>query len=150
MVKQTDIFLSINKLLVEAFPNFVVYVQDCPKDFKRPSFLIEFVRLSQIDVCRQSVEKTIYLTITCFNEKDKYGRSDMEKLADIQDTVLQLFLKGYVMVEDRAIKVKSSAGGMDTDMAAYIYLQFEYFDNRTDEEDQTPLAASVNTRIKEV
>ncbi len=148
MVKQNEILLAINLLLVAAYPEYTVYIQECPKNFDRPSFKIENVRISQIDVCRSTVEKTVYYTITCFATTDDYYRTNPEELTDLQDTILQKFLPGYVTVGDRAIKVKGSTGGTDTDRA-YIDLQFEYFDNRTDEVDQTPLITSVTTNIME-
>ena len=146
MVKQNDIFTAINKLLVALYPNYTVYIQECEKDFDRPSFMIELMRISQIDVCRASVEKTVYCTITCFSTTDDYYRSNPEELTNLQDTILQKLQIGYLKVGDRAIKVKASAGGTDPDRA-YIDLQFEYFDNRTDEAEQAPLTTSVTTKI---
>lgn len=149
MIKQTDILTAINRLLIEVYPEYMVYIQACPKDFERPSFLLEIIRISQTDICRSSVEKTVYFTVTFFAETDKYYRSDPEELADIQDTILQHFNIGYVMVGDRAIKVKGSSGGIDADRA-YIDLQFEFIDNRYDNVEQEPVATSVTTRIQEV
>jgi hypothetical protein len=148
MVKQSAILTAINRLIVEAFPYNTVYIQGCPKDFNRPSFMLEYIRLSQRDATRKAIEKTVYFTITCFTPVDKYYRSDMDELANLQEETLQLFSSGYITVGDRALKVQGSTGGMDTDRA-YIDLQFEFFDNRTDAEDQTPLMSSVTTRIQE-
>ena len=146
MIKQIEILTEINRLLVSSFQEYAVYINACPKDFIRPSFLLEFVRLSRTDANFSTVEKTAYYTITCFTPVDNYYQSNAEDLINLQDGVMQLFLQGYINVGDRAIKVKSSTGGMDIDRA-YIDLQFEYFDNRTDEEDETPLITSVTTRI---
>jgi len=149
MVKQSDVLKGINKMIADAYQTHPVYVHKCPKDFARPSFLLEFIRRSPIDKCKLSVEKTFYFTITCFTELDKHSNADPEELADIQEDVIQLFTQGYVLAGDRAIEVKASTGGMDDDRA-YIDLQFEFFDNRTEKEDTTPLITSVNTRIQEV
>jgi hypothetical protein len=149
MVKQKDILQAINRMLIAVYPDYTIYIQDCPKDFDRPSFMIEFVRTNQIDVSRTTIEKTVYYTITCFTIIDEYYRSDPEELADLQETILQKLLIGYLLVGDRALKVKASTGGLDPDRA-YIDLQLEYYDNRTDEADQTPLATSVTTKIQEV
>lgn len=148
MIKQSDILTAINRLIAARFPDYTVYIQACPKDFKRPSFMIKYVKLSQTDVCHSTVEKTVYFTITCFTPVDKYYRSDMDELADLQDETMQLFTPGYVTVGDRALNVQGSTGGMNLDHA-HIELQFVYFDNRTEAEDQIPLMASVSTRIKE-
>lgn len=147
MVKIKDIFIAINKRLVEAYPSYTVYAKYNPKDFKRPSFLLEFIRNSQIDICRTSVEKTVYFTITCFTKVDKYNYADPEELAELQEGVMQLFNEGYIVVGDRAIKVKSSAGGIDDDQA-YVDLQFEFVDNRSDETDEKPIMAEINTRME--
>lgn len=149
MVKINDIFDSINKLIISPFPTDTVYPQSCPKDFDRPSFLIEYIKTTKIDINRTTVEKTAYFTITRFVEKDEYYRSNRLLLAEHQETIVDLFNIGYVTVGDRAIKVKSSTGGIDVDRA-YIDLQFEYFDNRTDAEDTTPIITSVTTNLTEV
>lgn len=147
MVRINDIFIAINKKIVEAYPSYTVYTKYNPKDFKRPSFLLELIRNSQIDICRTSVEKTVYFTITCFTEVDKYNHADPEELAELQEGVIQLFNEGYIVVGDRAIKVKSSAGGIDDDQV-YVDLQFEFVDNRSDETDEKPIMAEINTRME--
>lgn len=139
---------AINEIIIKPYPDSTVYVQACPKGFDRPSFWLEFVRHTQIDVSRNTVEKTVYFSITCFAQVDNHYRSDPDELSAIHDNVISLFDKGYINVGDRAIKVKSSTGGMDIDRA-YIDLQFEFFDNRTDEREDLPLIASVHTNIKE-
>ena len=147
MIKRTDILTAINRLLVEKYPNTPIYIQSCPKDFLRPSIMLETVRISPRDVTHSSVEKTVYITITCFTEEDKYSRLNQEELANMQDSIIEFFSRGYVVVNDRAIKVQSSTGGMNED-EAYIDLQFEFFDNRTDDEEQDPIATSVTTRLE--
>jgi hypothetical protein len=148
VVKINDIFDSINKLIISPFPTDTVYIQRCPKDFDKPSFLLEYIKTSKRDINRSTIEKTAYFTITRFVEKDEYYRSNPLLLAEQQETIVDLFNIGYITVGDRAIKVKSSAGGIDTDRA-YIDLQFEYFDNRTDAVDATPLMTSVTTNLQE-
>ncbi|WP_029502495.1 phage tail terminator family protein [Lachnoclostridium phytofermentans] len=148
MVKQVEILRSINRILADSFPNYTVHINTCPEKFTRPAFLLELVRSSQTDANRTTVDKTVYYTITCFTTVDNRYKSDAEELIDLQEKVLQLFTtQGYVTVGDRAIKVSGSTGGLDIDRA-YIDLQFEYFDNRTDEEDSTPLITSVYTKIR--
>jgi hypothetical protein len=148
MIKQSDILTAINRMIGAAFPNYTVYINACPKDFARPSFLLKYIKLSQTDATRFTVEKTVSITITCFVSVDKHDRSDMDELANLQDQVIQLFLPGYIKVGDRALKVLSSTGGIDPDRA-YIDLEFNFFDDRTDVEDMNPLIASVSTIIKE-
>lgn len=149
MVTAIEIMTGVNTVLVEIAPEYKVYPQRCPKDFKRPSFLIEYVRTSRRDMNKSTVEKTVYLKITCFVEKDAYYRSDTDELAEIQEKIMQAFTERHLTVNDRAIKMQSSTGGFEEDMA-FIDLQCTYFDNRTDAVDTTPLVASVNTNLEEV
>ena len=149
MIQLNDIMTGINIALVAALPEYKVYPQRCPKDFKRPSFLLEYVRTSRKDINRSTVEKTVYFKITCFIKVDDYYRSEADALSGIQENVTQLFSVGYVNVDDRAIKVQSSTGGFEDDRA-YVDLQFQFFDNRTDAMDTTPLVASVTTNLEEV
>lgn len=150
MIKTTDLYNSINKVIVKLYPSVIVYTPErIPKDFKRPSFLIEHIKNSRMDINRTTVQKTDYFTITAYESVDKYNRADVLKLIDIQDTLLNGFGVGYLIVDDRAIKVKSSSGGTDTD-AVYIDLQFEYFDNRYESQETEETIQSVKTTIKGV
>lgn len=148
MVTIRDLTNAINELIIKSYPNSTIYIKDCPKDFDRNSFWLEYVRLSQTDASRHTVEKTVYFSITCFAPVDKYFRAEPDELSGIHDNILSLFEKGYVKVKDRFIKVKSSTGGIDLDRA-YIDLQFEFFDTRSDVSEELPLIASVHTKIKE-
>lgn len=150
MIKQKDIMTAVNRLLIapEAYPDYTVYIQGCPKDFTRPSFLLEYIRTSISDANYSTVEKTVYCTITAFVQTDDRYQSDMDELADLQDGVMALFLPGYITVRDRAIKVQVSNGGMDTDRA-YIDIQFNFNDDRSDAEDNTPLIQTVSTTLEE-
>lgn len=148
MVNSNEILTAINISLTKEFSNYPVYVNGTPKDFIRPSFLLQHVRTDIDDVSRTVVEKSVYFTITCFTPTNKHHQSDADEISKLQDAVLQLFLTGYIPVGDRAIKVKGSTGGTDVDRA-YIDLQFEYFDTRNDEVDTTPLMGTVTTNFKE-
>jgi len=147
MVKTNDIMTVINKKIAESFP-YTVYVQRCPKDFVRPSFWIQHIRTSRRDVNRSTVAKTVFFTITCFAPLDKHNRVNPEELMEFQEDVIQLFADDFLTVGDRAIKVQSSTGGIDDDRA-YIDLQFEFFDNRSDAVDDTSLIRSVEIKLEE-
>jgi len=141
---------AINKALIAKYPTRTVYINACPKDFARPSFLLEYVRASADDESRNTVSVTMYYTVTIFEAVDAHYHSDSVVLMETQDAVLGLFRGGYLTVTDRKVKMKSSAGGLDTDRA-YVDLQFEYFDDRTDTdaEEGLPLMSTVETKIQE-
>lgn len=148
MVKPSDIATAINSRITAEFPGYTVYIQRCPEDFVRPSFLLEYVSISRRDANRSTIEKTVNFKITCFEIIDENYQSDPDRLTGLQEAVLELFSCGHVPVGDRSIKIQSSTGSMDLDRA-YVNLQFQYFDERTDAEDTTPLMRSVITNLQE-
>lgn len=148
MVKSKDILTQINILLAKAYPGRTVYINLCPKKFARPSFFIECIKESKSDINRSTVQVTGYYTITCFTEVDGYYNTDAEVLMAIQDAVMDLFNDGYITIGDRKIKCKSSTGGME-EGASYVDLQFEYYDDRSNVVDTTPLMGTVIIKIQE-
>lgn len=147
MITTNQIMDAINRLLVEKYSERTVYVNRCPKDFDRPSFLIESVKAGGDSANRKTVKNNAYLTITCFESVDDYGNSDDGALTEVQDDVLQLFRPGFLKVGDRALTVIASTGGADFDRS-YVDLQLEYYDDRSDELDNTPLIVDVSLNMK--
>ncbi len=147
MITSNQIVDEINRLLVLKYPVPTVYVNRCPKDFDRPSFLIETVKEGDTSASRKMVKCEAYFTITCFVKVDKFGNGDDGALTEIQTGVMLIFRAGYIRVGDRAINVKASSGGVDFDRS-YVDLQFEYFDNRSDDVDNTPLIGDVDFNMK--
>jgi hypothetical protein len=147
MITPNQIVDEINRLLVVAYPEPTVYINRCPKKFDRPSFLIETVKAGDNPASRKMVKCEAYFTVTCFVKVDEFGNGADGVLTAIQTEVMGIFRKGYIKVGDRAIKVKASSGGSDFDRS-YVDLQFEYFDNRSDDVDNTPLIGDVDLIMK--
>lgn len=120
---------EINRLLVEKYPNFTVYINKIPQDFERPSFAIEFIRNSPEEVNKGIIKEIDYFTITYFAEVDDYYNTDKFNLQNVLVNIQKIFRKGYIKIEDRAIKVKTSNGGSNDD-EIYLDLQFEYYESR--------------------
>lgn len=97
---------------------------------------------------RKTVREIVFYTITCFDVTDDYSNSDTTSLLNIQQGVLDIFRPGYIKVDGRAVKIKASIGGRDFDQA-YIDIQVEYSEERSDAADSTPLIKEVITTIKE-
>lgn len=139
MITLEQIEIEINRLLVVKFPDVqTIYRNRYPHEFDRPSFLIETVKFDLDAANRKSVRCVDYITITCFVEVDEFGNAADGTLIAIQSKVMQLFRPGFIRVGNRALKVKASTGGADFDRS-YIDLQLEFYDDRTDEQDTTPL-----------
>lgn len=147
MITTAQIRDAINQLLVEKLQAETVYINRCPKDFKRPSFWLETVRRDTDDVNFSTIKVNVYFSITCFIGMDAYGNSDSMELTNVQDAVVNLFRSGYMKVGDRSLKVKANTAGYDNDRS-YVDLQFEFFDDRGEIEETVPLAEEVETDLR--
>lgn len=139
---------EINRLLVEKYPDYTVYIDLCPKHFERPSFLIELVTIRQRPINAKTIQETAYFSITCFDVTNDYSHSSTTNLLTVQQGVLDIFRAGYISVDGRALEVKASSGGRNFDQA-YIDLQFEYFEDRSQVKDDMPLLKNVYMNVKE-
>jgi hypothetical protein len=133
--------------LVKAYPTNAVYIDLCPEEFSRPSFLIELIKVDRQQVNYKTIKEIDYFTITCFDIVDNYTNSDTINVLTIQQAVLDLLRAGYITVDDRAIKVKASIGGRDFDQA-FVDLQFEYNEVVSDAADTTPMITEVIATVK--
>lgn len=139
MITPEQIEIEVNRLLAVNFTQVqTIYRNRYPRDFDRPSFLIETVKFDIDASTRKTVSCVDYLTITCFVEVDENGNGADGALIAVQSDVMQLFRPGFIRVGDRALKVKASTGGADFDRS-YVELQLEFYDDRTDEQDTAPL-----------
>lgn len=123
---------EINKLLVKIYPTLTVYIDKVPKDFERPSFLIEYVTSNQDSISKDTLKEQIFYTITYFSQVDEYYNTDKMDLHSVLVEVLKIFRVGYIEVENRAITINASSGGSNEN-EIYIDLQLEYFEDRLEE-----------------
>lgn len=145
MIQTEQIRDEITRLLAGLKPK-EIYINLCPEDFKRPSFWLETVRVETADVNFSTVKVNAYFMITCYVELNVRGNVDTKDLTKAQENVTGLFRNGYIKVADRALTVKANTAGYDIGKS-YVDLQFEYFDDRSDETDDTPTADNVETNL---
>ncbi|MCI1958187.1 MAG: hypothetical protein LKJ25_01010 [Clostridia bacterium] len=148
MIKTRDIFDAINREIVKVFPDYTVYIDTQPKDFKRPSFLLSYLTTTCQPKGINTVEKSEYFLITVFINADELLNSDTTNLLDIQNDVLDIFSVGVIQVQDRFIAVSASASGRDEDVI-YIDLQFTFFDERGIKQKTSETAEKVITNYIE-
>ena len=147
MITEKDLLTAVNQLLVDQCPDTAVYINRCPQNFIRPSFFLEHVTTDRRDQNCKTVELTVDFSITCFVETDSHYNVDAECLMELQTKVLSLFHSGYIMVGDRAVKVKASSSGFN-EGEAYVDVQFEFCDDRADEAEEPTLISTVTTKVK--
>lgn len=126
---------AINKILVKRYPTLTFYIDKVPKDFERPSFLIEYVTSSQDAINKDILKEQLFYTITYFSNVDEYYNVDKMDLHSVLVETLKVFRVGYINIEDRAIKIKASSGGSNEN-EIYIDLQLEYFEDRLEESEK--------------
>lgn len=148
MIKVNQIRDAINRLLVDKLGAKNVYINRCPKNFKRPSFWLETVCFNSEPSSYSTVKVEAHFSITCFISTDAYGNSDSTELTDMQESVMSLFRAGYMKVDDRALTVKANAAGYDNDRS-YVDVQFEFYDERLEKAEAIPLMSSLNVNLKE-
>lgn len=148
MITPEQIEIEVNRLLAEGLPAVeTIYRNRYPRDFDRPSFLIETLKFDIDAANRKTIHCVDYLTITCFAEIDDHGNAPDGALLALQVEILQLFRSGFVRVGDRALKVKASTGGADFDRS-YVDLQIEFYDDREEEQGGAPLMKDFDVEME--
>ena len=142
-----DILKAINDLVAEKYPDDMVYVKLLPKDFKRPSTLIETESVERSPVGKRLIAVSARIMLTCYVETGGHYESDTEALSDRQNGILSLFDCGYLKVGERCLEVQAASGGMDF-AESYIELQFDYFDDRPDESTPLPKMKKIKTKLR--
>lgn len=102
----------------EAFPGETVYQDITPRDFARPSNLVvlEKVELDPASFGLAAVELRFQWKLTTFAKVDEVHDSHLPELTARALALLAIFGRGYLKVEDRALKVQSATaatGGYD-------------------------------------
>jgi hypothetical protein len=129
-----NIIDSINSILVEQYPTCTVYIQKVPEGFKRPSFFIQLITGDSKDCTATLTNENLIFQIVYFAPISDYYIEDELNQISIADIIKKVFKKGYVKVEDRAIKI-TNFQSTARDEEIYTTLELEYIDDRFDDND---------------
>lgn len=104
-----DVTEAVVERLKEAFPGETVYTDLVPRDFERPSSMVELagVSLDPLSFGLSGVDLLYKVKITTFSTVDEVHASHLPVLDLRAMLVLGAFAAGYVQVKDRAPKVRS-------------------------------------------
>jgi hypothetical protein len=128
MITNQKIIDEVNRLLVEIYPNYTVYINQVKDGFERPSFFIEFIIDNSSEINKNTTDESLFLQLTYFAKEDKFGLVDSIEQQEVLIKLKNLFKKGYITVEDRAIRVNAS--GITVDGEIGLNLKFSYFEDR--------------------
>lgn len=104
-----DITAAIVKRLETAFPGEPVYIDLTPRDFQRPSNMVELVSLGfdPLSYGQSGVDLLYKYKITTFSTVDAVHASHLPVLDLRAMLIAGAFAVGYIRVKDRAPKVRS-------------------------------------------
>ena len=108
MITPADFMAAIKKSLEEQFQGESVYENKTPKNFERPSNLVELMGIRLGELKPGAVTLLFTYKITDFVKTDGYYNSDMA-LLDFRTMIIVgwIFGAGYLKVGDRAPHVES-------------------------------------------
>jgi hypothetical protein len=128
MITNQKIIDEVNKLLVQEYPQYPVYINKVPNNFERPSFFIKFIIESSEDVNRSVSAESVYLQLIYFANEDEYGITDSIEQQEGLRKLKTIFSAGYIRVEDRAVKVKATGKTVDGEIA--LDMAFSYYEEK--------------------
>lgn len=104
-----DISEAIVERLKKAFPGETVYTDLTPRDFERPSNMVELagVSMDSLSYGQSGVDLLYKFKITTFSAVDEVHASHLPVLDLRSLLVMGAFAAGYVQVKNRAPKVRS-------------------------------------------
>lgn len=108
LIKPENIMESLKNALLEQFPQESVYENLVPKNFSRPSNLVELSSIRVTGIKNSIVTLQYTYRITDFVSVDERRQSDTA-LLDLRTVTIVgwIFGKGYLSVGDRAMTVES-------------------------------------------
>lgn len=113
---------ALEKQLSTAFPGETVYIDLTPRDFDRPSNLVELtkIELDALSMGMAAVAIRYQYKITTFCEVDQVHDSHLPALDLRAVLVMSMFGSGYLKVDDRALKVVSCVANTESYDAAEV------------------------------
>ena len=119
MLEANEILDAINGLLVDEWPDRIVYCDEVPQEFTRKSFAILEDSVKVQDGGPDCVEITASYTILGYLPQDRIGYVDRLGLNRLLREMQDLFRGGRLLVSDRALPVTECSGSIE-EGAAFV------------------------------
>ena len=129
MIEANEILDTINRLLVDKWPDRVVYCDEVPQEFTRKSFAILEDCVKVKDGGPDCVEITASYMILGYLPKDRRGHVDRLGLNRLLRQMQDLFRSGRLFVSDRALPITECSGSIE-EGAAFVDLTLTFYDDR--------------------
>ena len=134
MIQIPEITAAIAAQVEKAFPGEKVYTDLAPRDFERPSNMVELagVSMDPLSYGPSGVDSLFKYKITTFSEVDEVHASHLPVLDLRAMLVLGAFAAGYVRVKDRAPKVRGAEADTSFFDCAVVTLTLALTINRSE------------------
>lgn len=134
MIQIPEITAAIATQVEKAFPGEKVYTDLAPRDFERPSNMVELagVSMDPLSYGPSGVDFLFKYKITTFSEVDEVHASHLPVLDLRAMLVLGAFAAGYVRVKDRAPKVRGAEADTSFFDCAVVTLTLALTINRSE------------------
>ena len=142
MLTAQEIVEALEGGIAEALPGEKVYKNRLPKDFKRPSCFIEFVKKNITDANAASLTVTAEVQITGFVPTDDYYDSDSQAINLKAEALIAIFAGRCFHAGDRWLDVISADAEYGLD---YVMLsaKLSYIDDRLTAKEEADLMEKV-------
>ena len=145
MLTGTELREALKESLDALFPDQIIYENETPKNFVRPSSLLEMGKRTLTDLTAAQVNVTQDVQVTMFEEVDAYHNSQVQVLEERQLRLMEALAGGYLRVKDRALDISDVAGQVYMDYAEVTFTLTWAEDRRAAEE--KPLMEDFHFRI---
>ena len=135
MLEANEILDAINGLLVDEWPDRIVYCDEVPQEFTRKSFAILEDSVKVQDGGPDCVEITASYTILGYLPQDRRGHVDRLGLNRLLREMQDLFRGGRLLVSDRALPITECSGSIE-EGAAFVDLELTFYDDRAPAKDK--------------
>lgn len=147
MVKIKDIVDAVSGLMQERFPTLAAYRNVVRKNFDRPSFLVAAQKQTMTDSTSRTVARTSEVKITLFVPVDDYHDSQMDALAELLASAMELFSCRAIAVGDRYLDVGDVSGTVEYDFAE-LAVPLSWQDDRELREQEYQPATEIDLTVE--
>ena len=120
-----DVLQSICDHVKSQFPTNSIYIMQVPQGFKRPSFYVNLVGFSDMDLCKDGLRRQAVFEVVHFAQQDAKGVVNPVIQLAAYEQLMQVFQKQSLPVKDRFLKI-TRVDGSTRDSEVYLTISFEY------------------------
>lgn len=142
MITIMKIINAVNKMLYQAYPDSDFHIQEIPEGFKRPSFFIDLISDSSKDNNILLTDDKVNIQVVYFAPENEHKIRLKENQLEVYSNIKSLFKKGFVQVEDRAVKIENLEGA-PRDNEVYLTIDFSFTEEKPQESQEYDLIGEI-------